>query len=140
MSQATLTVVGNVATDPIMRRTMDGTSVASFRLASTERKFDKATGEWVDGETLFISVSCWRRLAEGVQTALSKGDPVVVVGKVYTRNFEFEGQTRITTDMTATAVGPDLSRCTVTLERQPRRPYEPAAGMEEGAEVDAAAA
>lgn len=117
MNHTSLTVVGNLATEPVLRRTIDGTPVVNFRLASTERRFDRDQQCWTDGDTLFISVSCWRKLAEHVDGTLRKGDPVVAIGKVFTRHFEYEGQARVSTDMTATVVGPDLGRCAVSLDR-----------------------
>lgn len=125
MNQTLLTVVGNLATDPTARETGEGVSVTNFRLASSERRFDRESQQWVDGDSLFIAVSCWRRLAERVQETLRKGDPVVVTGKVTTRNFEQDGNTRVMTEMTAYAVGPNLARCAVELRRTPHRFDEP---------------
>ena len=129
MNETTVTITGNVITEVKSRRTGEGVRVASFRMASNERRFDKAAGRWVDGDRLYVTVTCWRRLAHGVQTSLLKGDPVVVSGRLFTRGYEFEGQKRSVTEVEATAVGPDLSRCVAELTRVHR------AGSEESGEV-----
>jgi single-strand DNA-binding protein len=117
MNETTVTIIGNVITDVTARRTAEGARVANFRIASNERRFDKATGDWVDGDRLFVTVTCWRKLANGVAATLSKGDPVVVTGRLYTRGYEVEGQKRSVTEIDATAVGPDLARCAAELIR-----------------------
>jgi single-strand DNA-binding protein len=110
-------MVGNVITDPVLRRTGDDKPVVNFRMASTERRLDRETGEWVDGESFFVGVSAWKRLAESVADSLSKGDPVVVFGRVYTRGYEVDGQRRQATELVANVVGPDLTRCTARVSR-----------------------
>jgi single-strand DNA-binding protein len=121
MYETNVTVVGRLATDVGWSRLGDGTVVANFRVASTERRYDRATGGWVDGEKLFVDVRCWRRLAENAAASLVKGDPVVVTGKLYSRNYEHEGQRRTAVTVEAQNVAADLSRCTVVLKRD-RRP------------------
>ncbi|WP_051111867.1 single-stranded DNA-binding protein [Sciscionella marina] len=117
MNQTVLTVVGNVATEPVLRKTAEQIPVANFRLASTERRFDKELGQWVDGDTLFIAVTCWRKLAERVGETLRTGDPVLVTGKIVTKSFEHEGNMRTVTEMTGYAIGPNIARCSVSVRR-----------------------
>jgi single-strand DNA-binding protein len=107
-----ITVIGNVITAPEWRRTSQtGQLVASFKVASTARRLDRGTGQWVDGNSLRVRVSCWRRLAEGVAASVMVGDPIVVVGRLYTRDWvDEDGQHRVMYEMEATAVGHDLSR------------------------------
>lgn len=120
MNETMVTVVGNVISDVQRRETQSGVVLASFRMASNERRFDKATGQWVDGDRLYVSVTCWRRLALGVTSSLEKGDPIVVRGRLFTRNYEIEGNRRTVTELEAYQLGPDLSRCQVCVER-PRK-------------------
>lgn len=110
MNETVLTVVGNVASDPTLRATSSGVKVASFRLASTERRYDKGLNSWRDGETLFWSVSCWRALGENVAESLEKGQPVIVHGRLRERVYEVEGQRRTSLDIDAVIVGHDLAR------------------------------
>jgi single-strand DNA-binding protein len=107
-----IVVVGNVLTAPEWRRTTStNTLVANFRVASTARRLDKETGRWVDGNQFRVRVNCWRRLAEGVASSVTVGDPVVVAGRLYTRDWtDSEGNLRTTYEMEAVSVGHDLSR------------------------------
>jgi single-strand DNA-binding protein len=107
-----VTVVGNVLTAPEWRRTSNtGSLVASFKVASTARRLDRENGRWIDGNSLRVRVACWRRLAEGVASSVTVGDPVVVVGRLYTRDWtDSAGVHRALYEMEAVAVGHDLSR------------------------------
>ena len=133
MNETTVTVVGNVATDPKARRVGDDARVVGFRVASSERRWDRAQEAWVDGDRFTAWVTCWRRLGDGVSVALVKGDPVIVHGRLSVREYEAGGERRSSTEIVASAVGPDLARSTATVSR--RRPPEVATGT---AEADAA--
>ncbi|WP_329103586.1 single-stranded DNA-binding protein [Micromonospora sp. NBC_01699] len=107
-----VTVVGNVLTAPEWRRTnQSGTLVTNFKVASTARRLDRESGRWVDGNSLRVRVNCWRKLAEGVASSVMTGDPIVVVGRMYTRDWvDDAGNHRTMYEMEAVAVGHDLSR------------------------------
>jgi single-strand DNA-binding protein len=134
MRETLVTVVGTLVSDMRPRRVgPDGTLVLNFRIASNERRFDKTSESWVDGESLYLSVNCWRRLAENA-ASLVKGDPVIVSGKLRTREWTTEqGERRSVVELEANAVGPDLARCAATVRKQ-RRERPPGAG-DEDAEV-----
>ena len=133
------TLVGRVMTDVQLRRTQNGTSVASFRIGCHERRFDRDTNSWLDGDELYATVTCWRKLADNVAASLSRGDPVIVPGRLFTRGYEVDGQRRTSLELEAFAVGPDLTRCTATPQRN-RTDADPApVTMAEPAVVDAAA-
>ncbi|MFI5496934.1 single-stranded DNA-binding protein [Actinoplanes sp. NPDC051859] len=112
MFDTNIVVIGNVLTAPEWRRTASSnTLVANFRVASTARRVDKETGRWVDGNHLRVRVNCWRRLAEGVASSVTVGDPVIVAGRLYTRDWtDAEGNLRTSYEMEAVSVGHDLSR------------------------------
>ena len=112
MFETNIVIVGNVLTAPEWRRiTTNNTLVANFRIASTSRRLDRGSGRWVDGDHLRVRVNCWRKLAEGVAASITVGDPVVVVGKLYTRDWtDSENNQRTTYEMEAVAVGHDLAR------------------------------
>lgn len=120
MYETHVTMVGTVINEPQQRKTMEGLKVVNFRVAANERRFDRETGDWKDGERLVVSVACWRKLAHGVAMSLAKGDPVVVTGRLYTRGYELEGQQRLNVQLDATSVGPDLARCTAEVQRNRR--------------------
>jgi single-strand DNA-binding protein len=112
MFDTTVTIVGNALNAPELRRTNgSSTLVASFRVASTSRRYDRDSGRWVDGPSLRVRVTCWRRLAEGVTQSVVTGDPLVVTGRMYTRDWVGDdGQHRVSYELEAIAVGHDLSR------------------------------
>jgi single-strand DNA-binding protein len=114
-----VTIVGNVLTTPEMRRTKNtGSLVAHFKVASTARRLDRESGQWVDGNSFRVRVNCWRRLAEGVHNCLVTGDPVIVVGRLYTRDWTDENDNhRVGYELEAVAVGHDLSRGQGTFTR-----------------------
>ncbi|MBQ0977744.1 single-stranded DNA-binding protein [Micromonospora sp. M61] len=107
-----VTIVGNVLTTPEWRRTtQSNTLVANFKVASTARRLDRDSGRWVDGNSLRVRVNCWRKLAEGVAASVMVGDPVVVCGRLYTRDWTDDaGNHRSLYELEAVAVGHDLSR------------------------------
>jgi single-strand DNA-binding protein len=117
MYDTTVTIVGNVVDAPDRRTLESGTTVATFRVASTARRFDKASGRWVDGDSLFLRVTCWRQLADNVKRSLLKGDPVMVTGRLFTRSYEVNGQRRSSFELEASAVGHDLTRGTTSFHR-----------------------
>jgi single-strand DNA-binding protein len=118
MFETPFVMVGNIVTDPIHRRVGDQ-QVIKFRVASNSRR-RTGEGDWETGNSLFVNVNCWGKLVNGV-AALIKGDPVVVVGHVYTSEYDDrEGNRRSSVEVRATAVGPDLSRSTVRID-QPKR-------------------
>jgi single-strand DNA-binding protein len=132
IGETILTLNGNVCGDLTRRTLHDGGDVVSFWLRANERRFDKSTGTWVDGKHFATRVTCWRRLAGQVYESLGKGDPVIVVGKLHTTEYESEGQRRFGTELEAFAVGPNLAFCTAQVRRT-----GPAAGQH-GAEHRAA--
>lgn len=112
MHDTYVTIVGNVLTKPEKRTTKNtGALVAHFKVASTARRLNRETGQWVDGNSFRVRVNCWRRLAEGVLASLITGDPVIVVGRLYTRDWKDENDNhRVGYELEAVAVGHDLSR------------------------------
>jgi single-strand DNA-binding protein len=115
--ETTVTVVGNVATDVVLRQIQDGTPVTSFGVVSDESRFDAKTQGWVEGNKLFVWVSGWRRLARGAAESLKKGDPVIVAGKLRLESYEKEGEKRTAVKIEATAIGPNLAFCTADARR-----------------------
>ena len=108
------TIVGRVISDPRRNRMANGDEVISFRMASNTRRRDRATGEWIDGNSLFLTVSCWRRLVAGVASAFDKGRPVIGHGAIHTNSYTTsDGESRTELEMIADSVGLDLARCVV---------------------------
>jgi single-strand DNA-binding protein len=116
MFETSLTVVGHIVND-LQRRKVGDQELVKFRVASNSRR-RTVDGGWEPGNSLFITVNCWGRLVTGVGAALGKGAPVIVVGHVYTSEYEDrDGNRRSSLEMRATSVGPDLSRVFVRIEK-----------------------
>ena len=124
MNNSTIQAIGNVATEIRFNTTPEGIPVASFRLAATERKFDRETSRWVDGEVNWYTVSCWRALAENVASSIQKGDPVFVIGRLNVRTWERDERSGTSVDITADIVGHDLARGTSTFIRSVKQASE----------------
>ncbi len=120
MNDTTLTVVGNIVDTPERKVLDNGASVTTFRVASTSRRFDREQSGWIDRDTLFVRVTCWRQLGDNASRCLVKGDPVVVVGRYFSRRYEVEEQKRTAYDLEAQAIGHDLARGSTTFQRNPR--------------------
>ena len=122
-------MVGTIVTDPILRRVGDQ-QVLKFRVASNSRR-RTPEGVWEAGNSLFVTVNCWGRVVDGVSGVLIKGDPVVVVGTVYTSEYDDkEGNRRSSVEVRASAVGPDLTRATVRIEQRKRAEEDAESGAE----------
>ena len=117
MFETPLTVVGKVISEITQRTTQNGDRMCSFRIVAQERRFNKETQEWGNGDSLFVEVKCWRKLAENVTASLFKGDHVVVHGRLFLNRYEVNGEPRSMIQLDARAVGPDLSRCPAMLQR-----------------------
>ena len=124
MNDIYFTVVGNVVKDVEMRFTSAGDPVASFRVAMSSRRFDRQNERWVDSDTHYFTVTCWRTLAHNVVQSVVKGMPVVVYGRLRSREVSRPcGETSHIMryqDIEAVAVGPDLSRGISTFTRVKR--------------------
>ncbi|WP_231905053.1 MULTISPECIES: single-stranded DNA-binding protein [Streptomycetaceae] len=115
-----MTVAGNVATAPEMKQSVTGVPYTRFRLAATERRYDRATDRWADGHTNFYTVWAWRALAENVAASVGVGEPVVVHGKLRIVEREDKGQTYTVVAIDAAAIGHDMNRGTSAFRRTAR--------------------
>lgn len=119
MFETPFSIVGNIVTDPVRRRFGDQ-ELYKFRVASNSRR-RTSDGTWEHGNSLYVNVNCWGNLATGAGASLTKGDAVVVVGHVHTDEYDDkDGVRRSSVEVRATAVGPDLSRCTARIAPLPK--------------------
>ena len=121
MNDNQFSIAGNMVRDPVLKIVAGGKSVLTFRIASTPRRFDQASNEWRNLDSLYLTVNCWHRLAERVTESLKAGDPVIVTGRLRMRTYEVEGERRTVYEVDAQHVAPDLNRVSVALLRSPRR-------------------
>lgn len=116
-----ITVIGNLTGDPELRFTPNGAAVANFTIASTPRNFDRASGEWKEGETLFLRASVWREAAENVAETLKKGMRVIAQGRLKSRSYETkEGERRTSMELEIEEIGPSLRFASANVSRNQR--------------------
>jgi len=119
--ETTITVIGNLTSDPELRFTPSGSAVANFTIASTPRTFDRQSNEWKDGETLFLRASVWREAAENVAESLTKGMRVIVSGRLKSRSYETkEGEKRTVIELEVDEIGPSLRYANAKVNRTQR--------------------
>jgi single-strand DNA-binding protein len=113
-----VTVVGNLTSDPELRYTQNGLAVANFTIASTPKVLDRQSKEWKDGDALFLRASCWREFAEHVAGSLTKGNRVIVSGRLKQRSYETkEGEKRTSFELEVDEIGPSLRYATAQVTR-----------------------
>ncbi|MFC6938283.1 single-stranded DNA-binding protein [Actinomadura yumaensis] len=116
-----ITIVGNLVEDPALRFTPSGQAVASFRVASTPRFFDRTAEAWKDGEALFLTCTVFRQQAEHAAESLTKGMRVIVQGRLKQRSYETrDGEKRTVFEVEADEVGPSLRSATAKVTRAGR--------------------
>jgi len=121
MAGNTVELVGNMTRDPELRFTPSGAAVATFGLAVNRRWRNQQTNEWEE-QVSFFDIVCWRNLAENVTESLSKGNRVVVTGRLEQRSWETnEGDKRSKVEVVADEIGPSLRWATAQVERNERK-------------------
>jgi single-strand DNA-binding protein len=116
-----ITIAGNLVDDPELRFTPAGQPVARFRVASTPRFRDNSTGEWKDGDSLFLTCNVWRQAAENVAESLTRGMRVIVSGRLRQRSYETkEGEKRTVYEVEVDEVGPSLRNASAKVNRVSR--------------------
>jgi single-strand DNA-binding protein len=117
----TITVVGNLTADPELRFTPSGAAVANFTVASTPRIYDRQSGDWKDGEALFLRCNIWREAAENVAESLTRGSRVILTGRLKQRSFETkEGEKRTVMEVEVDEIGPSLRYATAKVNKANR--------------------
>ena len=119
--ETTITLIGNLTDDPELRFTPSGAAVAKFRVASTPRYLDRQTGEWKDGEALFLTCNVWRQAAEHVAESLQRGTRVILSGRLKQRTYETrEGEKRTVFEVEVDEIGPSLRYATAKVQKMSR--------------------
>jgi single-strand DNA-binding protein len=116
-----ITIAGNLVDDPELRYTPTGQAVAKFRVASTPRFRDNQTGEWKDGDSLFLTCNVWRQAAENVAESLQRGMRVIVQGRLRQRSYETrEGEKRTVYEVEVDDVGPSMRNASAKVTKSNR--------------------
>lgn len=117
------TIVGNLTADPKLRTTGNGSKVVNFRIAVNQRRRNKQTNQWEDGDVWFLNCNAWdgehHMLASNIAASLRKGMPVIACGRLHQREYQAkDGSSRSVVEMTVDHIGPDLRKSTVAVNRQ----------------------
>lgn len=133
-NETTITIVGNLTGDPELSYTSTGDALVRFSIASTPRRYDRATGEWIDGETLFLRCTAWRDLAEHIAETLHKGHRVIATGRLKATSWQTDtGERRSSIDLDIDEIGPSLRFATARVIKMARATTE--GGASSGASV-----
>jgi single-strand DNA-binding protein len=116
----TITITGNVATPPELKHTAAGVAIATFRVASGQRRYDRDAGGWTDSGTNWYTVSVFRALAEHAYRSLQKGDRVILTGRLRLREWDNGTRRGTAIEIDAEAIGHDLRWGTTTFEKDSR--------------------
>ncbi|KAA8815480.1 single-stranded DNA-binding protein [Bifidobacterium sp. UTCIF-37] len=117
--ETTITIIGNLTADPELRTIGSGATVASFTIASTPRTYNRQSGQFEDGQALFMRCSAWRDLADHCAQSLSKGMRVIAQGRLQQRSYQAQdGSNRTVVEMTIDEIGPSLRYATAQVTRQ----------------------
>lgn len=117
-NETIITITGNLTADPELRYTQNGLPVTNLTIAATPRNYDRTSGEWKDGEALFLRASVWREFAEHVAASLTKGMRVIATGRLVQRSYQDrEGQPRTSIELEIDEIGPSLRYATAQVTR-----------------------
>jgi single-strand DNA-binding protein len=122
MNETQLTITGNLVDDPELRYTPSGQPVVRFRVASTPRFYEKASGDWKDGESLFLTCQAWRQPAENAAESLNRGTRVIVAGRLRQRSYEAKDGSgkRTVYELEADEIGVSLRNATAKVTKASR--------------------
>ena len=113
-----MTLIGGLTADPEMRFVPSGTAVANFSIVNKPRVFNRAKGEWTDGDPLYMKCTAWDKTAEHITDSLKRGDRVIVTGRLRQRSFDTtDGDKRTVIELEVEEIGPTLRWTTVTVNR-----------------------
>lgn len=126
----TLILDGNLVRDPELRFTQNGHAVANVTVAHTPRTYNKKTGEWEDGESLFLNGTLWREAAENAVETFRQGHAVLVTGELVQRSYEKDGEKRTVIELDIKNIGPSVLRATAAVTKNPPKNGKAAEGKQ----------
>jgi single-strand DNA-binding protein len=116
-----VTMTGTLTADPELRFTQGGHAVVSFTVACNDRKFDRDSNKWIDGDATFVRCNLWRQAAENVAESLTRGNRVIVVGQLKQRKYTpKDGPERTVFELEVSEVGPSLRFATAKVNKADR--------------------
>ncbi|WP_127501202.1 single-stranded DNA-binding protein [Actinoplanes solisilvae] len=121
-NETSMTMVGNLTADPELRFLPNGTAMVKFTIASTPRTLDRQSGEWKDGDPLFMACTAFRDIAEHIAESLQKGTRVIVQGRLRLSRWETpEGDKRSAYGLDVDEIGPSLRFAQAKVTRMNRK-------------------
>lgn len=120
-----------VVNDPSVIETKSGVPFVTFRVVVQQRRFDRVNQLWMDGDSTFFAVSCWRNLALNVVQSVRKGDPVMIQGKLRVRDWKTDEKSGTSVEIEASHIGPDLNRGTAEFRRSLKHDDEDIAKLDD---------
>jgi single-strand DNA-binding protein len=118
-NETLVTIVGYVTYEPELKRVNGDNALINLTIASTPSRWDKNTGGYVDGETMFIRGTAWRTLAENIALTVRKGSLVIAQGKLVAKSYEKDGEKKTNFELDIVELGLGLSRASKTVEARP---------------------
>lgn len=116
--ETVITIIGNLTREPELRSTSNGENVANFTIASSDRRFNRQTNQWEDGDTLFMNCSVWGGMAQHVAQSLHKGMGVIAQGRLKQRSYQAnDGTQRTVVELRVDEIGPSLRNATAQVQR-----------------------
>lgn len=123
--ETVITIIGNLTREPELRSTSNGENVANFTIASSDRRFNRQTNQWEDGDTLFMNCSVWGGMAQHVAQSLHKGMGVIAQGRLKQRSYQAnDGTQRTVVELRVDEIGPSLRNATAQVQRIQRGGYQ----------------
>lgn len=120
-NETSLVIIGNVTATPELRTIASGASVVNFTVASTPRTYNRNSGQWEDGDALFMRCSAWKDLADHIQASVTKGMRVIVQGRLSQRSYQTQqGENRTVVELQVDEIGPSLRYATAQVQRTQR--------------------
>lgn len=123
--ETVITIIGNLTREPELRSTSNGENVANFTIASSDRRFNRQTNQWEDGDTLFMNCSVWGGMAQHVAQSLHKGMGVIAQGRLKQRSYQAnDGSQRTVIELQVDEIGPSLRYATAQVRKMQSGGYQ----------------
>jgi single-strand DNA-binding protein len=121
-NETNITMVGNLTADPELRFLPSGVAMVKFTIASTPRTLDRQSGEWKDGDPLFMNCSAFRDLAEHIAESLTRGTRVILTGRLKLSRWEDKdtGEKRSAYSLDVDEIGPSLRFAQAKVQKMNR--------------------
>lgn len=123
--ETVITIIGNLTDEPELRTTRNGDAVCNVNIASNTRQYNSQSGQWEDGDTLYMRGTIWRDMAQHCAQSLHKGMRVIAQGRLQQRSYQAkDGSNRTVIEMTVDEIGPSLRYATAQVQKMQSGGYQ----------------